>query len=60
MNRSINVLLIFLLIPTMLITIIVGFDLPLTFLKTSGSEMPYREEIFLGFGLVIFMINLRR
>lgn len=60
MNRSINVLLIFLLILTMLITIIVGFDLPLTFLKTSGSEMPYREEIFLGFGLVIFMINLRR
>ncbi len=60
MNRSINVLLVFLLIPTMLVTIIVGFDLPLTFLKTTGAEMPYREEVFLGFGLVILMINLRR
>ena len=60
MNKSINVLLIFLLIPAMLITIIVGFDLPLTFLKTSGADMPYREEIFLGLGLLIFIANLRR
>lgn len=60
MNRSINVLLVFLLIPTMLVTIFVGFDLPITFLKTTGAEMPYREEIFLGLGLIIFIVNLRR
>lgn len=60
MNRSINVLLVFILIPTMLITIIIGFDLPLTFLKTSGAAMPYREEVFLGLGLLILMINVRR
>lgn len=60
MNKSINVLLVFLLIPVMLVTIIVGFDLPLTFLKTTGAEMPYREQIFLGFGLIVFFINVRR
>ena len=60
MNKSINLLLVFLLIPTMLVTIYVGFDLPLTFLKTTGAEMPYREQIFLGLGLVILLINLRR
>lgn len=60
MNKSINVLLVFLLIPIMLVTIIVGFDLPLTFLKTSGAEMPYREQIFLGMGLIVFIINVRR
>lgn len=60
MNKSINVLLVFLLIPIMLVTIIVGFDLPLTFLKTSGAEMPYREQVFLGMGLIVFIINVRR
>lgn len=60
MNRSINVLLVFLLIPIMLVTIFVGFDLPLTFLKTTGAEMPYREQIFLGLGLIVLMVNLRR
>ncbi len=60
MNRFINALLAFILIPTMLVTIIVGFDLPLTFLRTTGAEMPYREEVFLGIGLLILVINLRR
>lgn len=60
MNKSINVLLVFLLIPIMLVTIIVGFDLPLTFLKTTGAEMPYREQVFLGFGIIVLMINVRR
>jgi len=60
MNRSINVLLVFLLIPIMLVTIFVGFDLPLTFLKTTGAQMPYREQVFLGLGLIVFIVNVRR
>lgn len=60
MNKTINVALVFLLIPIMLMTIIIGFDLPLTFLKTTGAEMPYREQIFLGLGLMVLIINVRR
>lgn len=60
MNRVINSLLLFILIPTMLLTIYVGFDLPLTILKTSGANLPYRFEIFLGLGLLLLIINLRR
>ena len=44
----------------MLFTIIVGFDFPLTFLGTTGAQLPYRFEIFLSFGLILFIINLRR
>jgi hypothetical protein len=60
MNRFINMLLLFLLIPTMLMAIYVGFDLPVTFLKTTGAFIPNRDEIFLGLGLLIFIVNLRR
>lgn len=60
MNRFINMLLMFLLIPTMLMAIYVGFDLPVTFLKTTGAYIPHREEIFLGLGLLILIVNVRR
>lgn len=60
MNRFINMLLMFLLVPTMFMAIYVGFDLPVMFLKTTGAYIPYRSEIFLGLGLIIFIINLRR
>ena len=60
MNRFINMLLLFLLIPTMLMAIYVGFDLPVMFLKTNGAYIPYRGEVFLGLGLLIFIVNLRR
>jgi hypothetical protein len=46
--------------PTLLITIYVGFDLPIRFLKVSGANLPYKEEIFLGLGLIILIINIRR
>ena len=44
----------------MLFTIIVGFDLPLTFLNTSGAQMEYRFQVFLTLGLLLMVINLRR
>lgn len=60
MNRFINAVLLFLFIPTLLITIFVGFDLPIRILRTSGANMPYREEILIGLGLFFFIILLRR
>ncbi len=60
MNRFINALLVFLYIPTLLLTIFIGFDLPIRILKTSGANLPYREEILLGLGLLLFILLLRR
>ena len=60
MNRFINMLLLVLLFPTMFLTIYVCFDLPIGFLKTTGAHLPYKFELFLGLGLLLFVINLRR
>lgn len=60
MNKFINILLGLLLFPTMVVAIFVGFDLPVEFLKVSGRNLPYRNEIFLGLGLMIFIVILRR
>ena len=60
MNKFINVLLLFLLFPLMLFTIWVGFDLPVEFFRTSGSQIPYKEYVFLTFGTLFLILNLRR
>ncbi len=60
MNRFFNALLLFFLFPTMALTIFVGFDLPVDFLRVSGSNIPYRKEAFLVLGLILLLINLRR
>lgn len=60
MNRFINAVLLFLFIPTLLVTIFVGFDLPIRILRTSGANLPYREEVLMGLGLFFFIILLRR
>jgi hypothetical protein len=60
MNKFINALLLFILLPTMAFSVIVGFDLPLEFLRTTGGQIIYTFEIFLGFGLLLLIINVRR
>jgi hypothetical protein len=60
MNRFFNALLLFFLFPTMAVTVFVGFDLPIEFLRVSGSNLPYRFEAFLIFGLLLLLINIRR
>lgn len=60
MNRFINAFLLFFYFPTLLITIFVGFDLPIQILRVSGSELPYKEYIFLGLGIFILLVNVRR
>ena len=44
----------------MVLSIFVGFDLPLEFLKTSGAQLPYRFEAFLVLGIVFFVVIIRR
>ncbi|MDP4761099.1 MAG: hypothetical protein NWR96_05645 [Crocinitomicaceae bacterium] len=60
MNSFINVLLLVITFPTMLLSVFVGFDLPIDLLKTTGAQIPYRFEVFLGFGLLYAIISLRR
>lgn len=60
MNRFINALLLFLFLPTLLLCIYIGFDLPIRIVKTSGANLPYRQEILLGLGLLLFVVVLRR
>ena len=60
MNKSINILLGLLLFPTMALAIFVGFDLPIEMIKMSGNNLPYKDYIFLGLGLLILIVILRR
>ena len=60
MNKSINILLGLLLLPTMGLTIFVGFDLPIEMIKLSGNNLPYKDYIFLGLGLLIVIVIIRR
>lgn len=46
MNRSINILLLVFSMPAIAFTIIVGFDIPIDFLKGSGANLPYRHIAF--------------
>lgn len=60
MNKFINILLLLVGMPTMLVCIFIGFDLPMTWIGTSGANMPYRFEILLTLGLILLVILLRR
>ena len=60
MNKFINILLMLISFPTMVITIFVGYDLPIEFLRTSGAQLPFRFEILLSFGILFYMIIVRR
>ena len=60
MNKSVNILLILLLIPVFGLSIFVGFDLPIEFLKTSGKNLPFQHVIFITFGILIFLLGVRR
>jgi hypothetical protein len=60
MNSFINLLLLVVTLPTMLMSIFVGFDLPVEFLGVSGARIPYRFHVFLGLGMVLLIIGLWR
>lgn len=60
MNSFINILLLVVSIPTLFFSVFVRFDLPLEIFKTTASQLPFRFEIFLGFGLMLLVISVRR
>jgi len=60
MNSFINILLLLVSILTMFFSVFVRFDLPLEMFKTTAGQLPYRFELFLGFGLMLLVISVRR
>lgn len=60
MNSFINLLLLLFTLPTMLMAIFVGFDLPVEFLGVSGNSLPYKIQIFLGLGMFLLSIGFWR
>ncbi len=62
MNRVINVLLLFFSFPALGFSIIVGMDLSMDLFKIAytGSELPYRANIFLVFAAILGLLVVRR
>ncbi|MCE3296839.1 MAG: hypothetical protein K0R65_2553 [Crocinitomicaceae bacterium] len=60
MNKFINILLLLIIFPAISLAIIIGFDVPLDFLKVSGANIPYKLETFFVFAALVFIIGLRR
>lgn len=44
----------------MALAIFIGFDIPFDSFGITGSEIPYRFELFAGLGFILFIIQLRR
>ena len=60
MNSFINLLLLVISLPTLLLSVFVGFDLPIDFLHTTAKRLPFRTEVYLVLGLLLLIIGLRR
>lgn len=60
MNKFVNILMLLILMPTAALTIFVGFDLPVEFIKTTGKNIPHKETIFLAFAGILFIVGARR
>jgi hypothetical protein len=59
-NKFTNILLILIFFPTMFLVIVVGFDIPLDILKTTGANLPYKMELFYSFAGITFIVAARR
>lgn len=60
MNKSVNILLLVVLFPVIALTLFIGFDLPIELLKTTGEQLSYKLEIYLGFAALMGWIGGRR
>jgi len=60
MNSFVNAILLALAFPLMALAIVVGFDLPVEFLKSSGKQLSFAEEIFWALALLMGILSLRR
>lgn len=43
-----------------MVSVFIGFDLPVEFLKSTAAELPYIKELYFTLGLLILIIGLRR
>ncbi len=60
MNKTTNIFLLLLSFPAMLLSIYIGFDMPIEFFKTTGQFVPFKEEVFLIFGILNVLLIIRR
>ncbi|MEY4572002.1 MAG: hypothetical protein RLZ10_1220 [Bacteroidota bacterium] len=60
MNSFINILTFILTIPLLALTIFTGFDIPIDSFGITGSELRYRNEVFIALGALLFFVQLRR
>lgn len=60
MNKSVNILMFMLFIPTAILSVLVGFDLPLGFSRMTGATLPYSKEIFYVIAGLFFILGGRR
>lgn len=60
MNRSINILLLVFSMPALAFTIIVGFDIPIDFLRGSGANLTYRHIVFYVLAGILALLIGRR
>ena len=60
MNKSINIFLVLFLIPAIAFSIVVGFDISIEFLRTTGKFIPYQKTIFASFAALFFLMGIRR
>jgi hypothetical protein len=60
MNSFINLILLVISLPTLLLSVFVGFDLPIDILHTTGKRIPFGAEVYLLLGLLLLIIGLRR
>jgi hypothetical protein len=60
MNKSINIFLVLFIIPAIAFSIVVGFDISIEFLRTSGKFIPFQKTIFASFAALFFLMGIRR
>lgn len=60
MNSFLNVILLLVSLPTFLLAIFVGFDLPIESLRMQASEIPNLPIIFLVLAAILCVLSLRR
>jgi len=60
MNSFTNSFLVFFSIPLICICIYIGMDVPIDFMHITGSEIPFQNFIFIGFGMLYFILLIWR
>lgn len=60
MNSFTNSFLIFFSIPLICVCIYIGMDVPMDFMHITGSEIPFQNFIFIGFGMLYFILLIWR